>query len=195
MNAISKAFNDCSLFVFIDLSYKVFIKKEMVPLKLTVIGSCTAHVMKFFCNKLVPIVRTQKKVVSLVFAKCTMANSYNEFLDMFALLYLLLKSENIKISLLMEATRYNSSNFGDLNMDDIIDEDYSNDEQVVEGFDKDFDHESSMYMHAPFMTDIQERIKLKFDESSGNFVPNSCFLESAATYLLRKLGPFCCLQS
>ena len=69
MNAVCKSFNDCSLFVYLELVYRTFVKKEPTPMPLTVIASCSVPVIKLFSDKLACLLRGQKKVVSLLLAK------------------------------------------------------------------------------------------------------------------------------
>ena len=147
MNAVCRSFNDCSLFLYLELAYRSFVLKESLPIKLTVIASCSVHVIKFFCDKLTNLTRPQKKVVSHVFAKCVIANSYQEFLDNFALLYLVLKQESIHVDLLSEASKISS---GQLTVKGVFE---TSAEELVElsnDFGKDFEPASSQYMNSPF---------------------------------------------
>ena len=52
MNAVSIGINKCSLFLYIELTHRIFVKQELMPLEITIIASCSVHVIKFFSNKL-----------------------------------------------------------------------------------------------------------------------------------------------
>ena len=81
--------------VFLAHSYKIFVKKETVPINLIIIESYTSHVMKFLY-------------------------AYSKTFDLFALKYLLLKQKNIKTSLLIEANHHSLSSFNELDMAEAV---------------------------------------------------------------------------
>ena len=194
INSVSRAFNDCSLFIYIDLAYRLFIKKEDLPISLVTIASCSVHVIKFFCDKMSSLPKSPKKTAATLFAKCVMARSFDDFVNIFSILYALLKCQNIRTSIVSEAMQMTRMS---LDIDAIIEEsiETGSNSDIFTQLSKDLESESSLYIKSPFVRDLGQAIEDKISSSSGNLVSNNFFCDSAATYLLRRLGPFCALWS
>ena len=65
MNSVSRAFNDCSLFIYNNLAYRLFIKKEDLPIALVTIASCSVQVIKIFSDKMSLLPKCPKKQLRL----------------------------------------------------------------------------------------------------------------------------------
>ena len=104
-NAVCLAFNDASLFAYLDLAYRVLIKKQYYPFKLTVVASCTVHVMKFFSAQIKEMPKELKTAIMLIFGKCVVADTYESFVDQFSDLYVVLNSKHVPHDLLTRISR------------------------------------------------------------------------------------------
>ena len=101
----SLAFNDCSLFIYLDNAYKSFIRGESTPKKFTIIAICSTHAIKFISDRISSFYsKTEKRTVLLNFAKAIDCKTHDSFVEIISNLYLVLKSENISYNFLREFT-------------------------------------------------------------------------------------------
>ena len=181
MNAISLAFNGCSLYLYLEQAYRKFVLNE--PINLTVIASCSVHIFKFVCDKLKVCSKEAKNSIKTSFAKILLAESYNDFLNLFSNLYICLKHSKVPMNLLLSM----SSNCREPCFH--FDEDLANTSLDF----TDFEIKSSLYMKLQCVRDIEFLVETKLNNKEQNFLTNPNVYPEIATYLLRKLGPFCFL--
>ena len=181
MNAISLAFNGCSLYLYLEQAYRKFVLNE--PINLTVIASCSVHIFKFVCDKLKVCSKEAKNSIKTSFAKILLAESYNDFLNLFSNLYICLKHSKVPMNLLLSM----SSNCREPCFH--FDEDLANTSLDF----TDFEIKSSLYMKLQCVRDIEFLVETKLNNKEQNFLTNPNVYPELATYLLRKLGPFCFL--
>ena len=115
MNAASMAFNGCNLIIYIDMVYRKFVQKRPVHCNITIIASCSVHVIKFFSDRLAQkFERFERKTVLLSFARILMSETYNDFLDNFAILYICLSKEKVPIYIAQNMFNYSLSKTNEL---------------------------------------------------------------------------------
>ena len=100
MNSVSVAFNGCSLPIYLDYAHRKFALNLEILIELTIIASCSTHIIKFFSDKLKGMNVTAKDIILVNFARIIMADSYAKFLDIFSDLYIVLKSPTIDSTIL-----------------------------------------------------------------------------------------------
>ena len=186
MNAATLAFNQCNLFNYLQLIHQKFIKGDLDMLKVTIICSCSVHVIKFFSDKLNICDKNTRELFMQTFARLITAESYPEFLDLSASFYISMSSKTVSIDILSRllpnsASRQVLSNFSESN--DIE----SNPETKVAG---EMVSNSSLYSKTNFASDIYQKIDELNHSIVNNKISSNYFNEELAEYFLKHLAPF-----
>ena len=185
--------------MYLHFAYIKFIKNEEMPFSLTIIATCSVHVLKFFADHLKIFDKTSKEILLANFAKCITSPSYDFFLHSFACLYIALEFDSIPVNILCMLRDNSGLSEGLLDsISEIIDT--TKNESTFEeatldfGGDSNFDAKNSLYMNSSYIKDIEHKVQNLLSIKS-NLVSNKFVSKKLSKYLLRKLGPFNILWS
>ena len=189
INSASLAFNQCNLFCYLQLWYQKFVKNELENINLTIIASCSVHVIKFFSDKIQPADKEKKNTTLLSFAKLITAQTYDEYLQLCSSFYLALSksvvSSQILLNILPNAISKN-----------IIDEFGSKDTEILTAspLEEILKPKNSIYRNTYFAIDIKNKIT-EMSYNTTNMVSSSLFNPELANYFVKRLAPFGILWS
>ena len=152
---------------------------------MTIIAICSTHVLKFFGDK-IKFDKKKKSTIIDIFSTLVLSDNYRIYLERFAYLYSILKSEKLPADILNSIDIKNS-----------IDHQFD-DGSVEENYEEndDFLVKNSLYLQNNFAADARnacDNLLRSFSENSQ--VSNYYHDQDLANYLARKMSRFAPLWS
>ena len=190
MNSVSLAFNDCSLPIYLDMIFKSIAKDENAYNNLTILATCSTHLIKFVAVKIsAHLGKDKKRTVMLNFAKAIECTKYNIFIEHISEMYIVFKTENVRYNFLKNFIQIVGLSSEISECIDVLTEES---DPLIEA---DFLPKASKYMKLSIIDEIETVVKDKLSKDQSNIVPNPFYSNKLALYTLRKLCPFTLLWS